>query len=389
MHGLRVLVLVLLAFPAWAEGLPTPVVFCSAPTEGPQPELERALAAVHLSLLPGGALRHAGQTVVAARRAVAELRCSEARPALEQAEERLLAETAVADARGTLGQIEALLLICADRLGDETRAGRAADRLLMAGMPVPPDAQLVLRRYRPGPLFGPAPPPSYVETEPKGAQLIRDLLKVGTAPGAVPGGDPEADLLDVELPGWRKVHRPLGSGEKLFFGLQAEDRLAVLSDAISAREIGSAEQTAALGQLAGLKDLRRPFGARLLVVGPAQRGGQAVAGERLKARVYDLDQRRWLGPAADVPAGAASEQAQRLVALVQGKAPPAASGASVAKATPAKKAESTSSGGFLGLRFTKAKWYSWVVAGGVAAVIVGLLVADHFSTDSVTVHAAH
>lgn len=370
--------------PAPAAGVPTAALFCGEPGEPPPPDLARALAAAQIPVLPGGALVFAGQTLGAARKAVLELRCGEALPALEQAEARLMEEAAVEDSKPLLAQIEALLLLCADRLGDGPRALRAADRLLMTAQRPPPDVALVLQRYRPNPVAGPPPPPTRVETDPRGAQVIRNLLKVGQSPTEVPGGNPNTDLLDVEIPGWRKVHRPLGSGETLSLLLRPEDRLPVLVDAACTRPTGSDDQAAALSRLAALQQTGHAP-PRVIVLSPQQRGGAPIPGERLRARAYDVTQQRWLGALAEVPAGAAAAQAQQIAALSQsmppGKAPPGKAQAQV------KQEPKKSSFSFLGISFRKTKWYTWVIAGGVAALIAGLLIAEQVGSDSVTVHA--
>lgn len=359
-------------------------LWAGEPTEAPAPALAQALSAQGLPILPGGARAAAGQALLAARRAFAEMRCSEALPSLGAAEERLLGEAAVEDSRPLIGELEALLLACADRVGDGPRAARAAARLLMTGAQVPPDVALTLRRYQQLLPFGPPPPPTTVETDPPGAQVIRDLIKIGAAPAVVPGGDPQVDMLDVELGGFRKVHKPLGSGERLSIGLRGEDRLGVLADAAAARPLGSDPQAEALmGLLAPLRAgaLRS---SRIVVFAPRQRGGAAVAGERLQARVFDLGSRRWLGPVTEVAAGAPQQQAQALLGVANLKgAPPVVAQAPKGPRMAAPK----SSGSGFRLPFTRAKWYSWVIAGGVVALIAGLLIAERVGGDKVTIEA--
>lgn len=365
----------------------------AAPLEPLPAELARAAEASQIAVLPPGALAFTAQTLLKAREAIAALRCGEAIPALEEAEGRLLAEVGVEDARPLIAPLETLLLLCADRLGDEVRARRAAARLQMArsgGAPaaeLPAEAALVLRRYASPGLFGPPLPPTRVETDPPGAAVIRNLSKIGTSPQVIAGGDPARDLLDVELPGYRKVHRALGTGEQIALGLRNEDRLSVLLDAAAARPFGGADQGAALAVVAGALGPRP-----LLVVTPSQQGGRAAAGERLQVRVYDPEKRAWRGAAQEVSAGPPGEQAARLLAMTvinkdgkDGKAP-LSKPAEVARPQPPQERS------FLGnlmKPFAKTKWYTWVIAGGVVALVAGLMIAGRFGKDEVTVQTTY
>lgn len=360
---------------------PMQAVWCGPVTAAAPEDLAAALTAQKIKPLSGGALAAAGQAARAAQRAIAEFRCSDALSLLGPAQDRVRAEVDVADGRAALAALLALELVCADRGGDAARAGRAAEGLLQTGVTQPPDIALVMQRYRPGPTLGPTPMPTRVDTDPPGARLLRDGVLVGAAPADVPGGDPAVDALDVELPGYRKVHRPLGSGEKVALGLRSEDRLGVLVDAVAARPLGSD------GQAQALQQLGKVVSGRVLVLSPRQQGGAPAAGERLQARVYDVGQRRWVGPMADLAAGTAEQQAQGALRLLQGQgAAPVLAPAAVAQA--AQKAE-PKSGGFLGLNFSfsRKRWYNWVIAGGVAALIAGLLIADQFKSNGVTIHA--
>ncbi|MCS6915871.1 MAG: hypothetical protein RMK29_03060 [Myxococcales bacterium] len=357
-------------------------IYAAPPEEMLPTPLAQALGAVGVQVLPGGALAAAGQALAAGRRAFAEMRCSDALGPLTQAEERLLAEVPVEDGRALLADVLALILSCADRLGDGALATRAADRLLMTGAQLPPDVMLTLRRYRAGIPYGPPPPPTRVETDPPGAQVIRNLLRIGAAPIDVPGGHPEVDLLDVELDGHRKVHRPLGSGERLALGLRPEDRPGVLVDKVAARPLGSDAQAVALAALAPLWRAGSLPASKVLVFAPLERSGTPAAGERLRARVFDVSSRRWIGPVVEIEAGSPTAQAQQLLALTAGSKAPQGG---TATAPPSRERQQPKPS--LRLPFVRAKWYSWVIAGGVVALIAGLLIAERFGTDKVTIEA--
>jgi hypothetical protein len=370
------------------------VLWCAATGEVMPPPLEKALAE-RAVLLPGGALRAAGIVVAQARLALTTLRCGEVLAPLEQAGDAVLAEQPLPEARTLLGELYGLLLFCADRAGDRARGEKAAAALVALQVPVPADVALVLARYQPQQMFGPPRPPSRLETEPPGAMALRNLRALGPTPLAVPGGRPDEDVLDVELPGMRKLRRPLGSGEQLVLSLRPEDRPPVLLDQIAQRPVGSDEQEAALRRLAEapVPPASLP-GRRVTVVGPRQRSGVPVAGEPLVARAYDLDRRAWLGPVTEIPIGEGGAQAQKLLALAPAAAAPGSAplppgvAAAVAKA-PAAPADKDKGKTGSRLPFAKTKWYTWVVAGGVVALIAGLLIAEKVSTDKVVVTATN
>jgi hypothetical protein len=375
------------------------LLWCAAPGEPLPTPLAKALAE-RTALLPGGALRAAGVVVAEAKTAVAGLRCGDVLGKLEQAGDAVLAEQPLPEARAVLGELYGLLLFCADRASDRPRAEKAAAALLALQTPVPADVALVLARYQRPPLFGPSRPPSRLETDPPGAMALRNLQPLGPTPLLVPGGRPDEDVLDVELAGMRKLRRPLGSGEQLVLSLRPEDRPTVLADQIAQRPVGSDEQEAALRRLAEAPLSREALpGRRVLVIGPKQRAGAPVLGEALVARAYDLDRRAWLGPVAEIPSGEGPAQAQRLLALLPAAGTPAGSaplppGVAAAVAKPTGKASPSAAAlekgkGSSRLPFAKTKWYTWVVAGGVVALIVGLLIAEKVSTDKVVVTATN
>lgn len=395
------------ATPAAAPQAPPPPAAAALWSAAPGEPLPAALAQTFaestqkpqpgVALAPVGPLTTAGQALRTARAAFTELRCADAIQAIDPAAERLRAEIALPESRALLGDLYGLMLICADRLSDAAHAARAAAALAAIQPQLPPDVLLVLNRYLPPPLFGPARPPVQVETDPPGAMVLRNLVPVGKTPIRVDGGVPEQDTLDIEAPGLRKMHRPLGSGTQLVLSLRPEDRAEVLLDRAAALPLGSDDQGAALSRLSAVPAAALPA-RRILVVGPKQRGGQPVSGEALVARLYDLDQRKWLTPVQDIGAGPEPGQAALAVSLAQSGAAPGLPGTpgavpAGAIAAPGKKAdakpEGKSSSIVSKLPFAKTRWYTWVIAGGVAALIAGLLISEKVSTDKVTITATN
>jgi hypothetical protein len=261
--------------------------------------------------------------------------------------------------------------------------------------PMPSDVALVLARYGAAAQvpFGPSRAPVRVETDPPGAVVARNLIPVGVTPVTVAGGNPAHDVLDVELVGMRKLRRPLGSGSELVLALRPEDRPGVLLDRAAQLPLGSDAQAAVLRQLA-----EAPLSAsalpsrRVLMVGPKERAGTPIGEEPLIARIYDLDKKQWSVATSDVAIGPPAAQAGRMFALLTAASPPPAppslskTGAAVAAVVAsAKPAPTTGSK----LPFGKTKWYTWVIAGGVLALLAGILIADKVSTDKVTISATH
>jgi hypothetical protein len=381
------------------------VILWSAQARSPlAAELRQALSAT-LVEPDAGALSEALATLSAAKKALSELRCAETLTPASQAIARLLSEHRIADTQPLLGDLYSVLLLCADRLNQGTAARKASDALFALGTPVPPDVALVLARHQTPRRYGPPLPPVRVESDPPGAQVRRNLLAVGPTPTWVEGGeepgptyDPTVpahptDFIDVELEGYRKLHRSLPARGELVLSLRPEDRPQVLLEQAALKEPGSDAQAAILRALAeAVLAAKSPSTPRQIVVAwPKERAGTAVPGEALWARAYDLDQRAWLGPTAEIGSGPAPVQAQTLAGLLRrdeaatpagvasalaGAKPATAKDAPAGKEAPKKK----------GL-FGNTKWYTWVVAGGVVALIAGLLIAEKVSPEKVTISA--
>ena len=373
-------------------------VWSAAPGEPMPPALAQALAK-QVAAAPSGALRAAGVAVGQARRAMMEMKCSEILPVLEQAADAVLAEVSLPEARPVLSEAYGLMLVCADRLNDRERADKAAAALTAMQAPVPSDVALVLARYAAAAQvpFGPPRAPVRVETDPPGAVVARNLIPVGVSPLIVAGGNPAFDVLDIELPGMRKLRRPLASGNELVLALRPEDRPGVLLDRAAQLPLGSDQQAAVLKQLA---DAPLAAGAlpsrRVVMVGPKERTGTPIGGETLVARIYDLDRKQWSSGLGDVAIGPPASQASQIFALlsVAGPAAPpvarptkAGAAAAAVVASAARPAAAPTSGSKL--PFGKTKWYTWVIAGGVLALLAGILIADKVSTDKVTISASH
>lgn len=348
-----------------------------------------------LRFVEPGPIRQAAEQVVAGRAALVNLRCADALPGMRKAAEVLLDDVPSSVVQPIVRDLFGVLLLCADRIGDVPSAERAAAVLSAQIEPLPTDLALILPRYQHGTPFGPPRAPVRVESDPPGATVIRNTQVMGKAPLVIDGGRPDVDVLFVEQPGMRKVRRPLGSGETLFLSLRPEDRLPLLLDQVASLPLGSDAQLALLKELSASAAVATQLGGKLLLFGPKVREGAPVAGESLIGRVFDLDRRDWLGPASEVAIGTPAAQADGLVALAAGAATSAqATNAAAPAASPASKAvakapaDDKKSSGWK-LPFAKTKWYTWVVAGGVAALIGGLLIAERFSSEKITVTATH
>lgn len=381
--------------PAQAQAAPVqpgsrPLLVWSGPVGEPLPVAIRQALGSQAQPAPGGALSAASQTVAESRLAFTEMRCSDALPKLSQAAEAVLGEALLPEARPLLSELYGLMLLCADRVGDPGRAAAASEALRAMQATLPSDVALVQARYEVPGRFGPTRAPVHVESDPPGAVVLRNLIPVGVTPLDVGGGVPERDFLDIELPGFRKLHRPLSSGQQIILTLRPEDRPPVLLDRAALFAPGSDGQGAVLKALAETSGAAVLVSRRVLVLGPKQRTGAPAAGEALMARVYDLDRKGWVGPSSEVASGPPATQAQALLALAGsagGAAAVPAGAVAGGTSTPAKPAAQPKSG--FKLPFSNTKWYTWVVAGGVAALIAGLLIAERVSPEKVTISVTH
>jgi hypothetical protein len=316
------------------------------------------------TLVEGGPATRVQLLLRRAEQSFVRLKYTDAVRDYEAAEQLLLAEVPLDFLRTTLGDVERNLLACYDQLGRGADAARAAERLSWtAGSNE--DMKRLTERYYVTRSWEPARPPVTVDSEPPGATVHRNLRELGAAPQTMAGGDPTIDVIDVEARGFRRAHRELRSGETIKVALVKEDRLGVLVDAIRAQAPDSnPKDVAAVG--------RRVGAARVLVLLPD-------GPKKLLGRWLDVAKAEWAPESVRVDAGggAAMERLAMYVAPKEQAGPPVAA---VVGAPPEKKKSKLGAWG---------KWYTWVAAGAVVALVVGVLVASKVGTDSLTVTASH
>ena len=317
------------------------------------------------ALVEGGPATRVRLLLRRAEASFVKLKYADATRDYEAAEQLLLNDVPFDVMRASLADVERSLLACYDQLGRAADAGRAAERLSWtAGSNE--DMQKLLDKYWVPRTWEPALPPVTVETEPTGAMVYRDLREVGPAPQTMAGGDPAIDVVDVEAKGFRRAHRELGSGQTVHVALVREDRLGVLVDAIRAQSPdANPKDVAAVGRRVGAR--------RVLVLLPD-------GPKKLLGRWLDVDKATWAPESVRVDANgpAAMERLALYVAPKEPAGPPPA--AIVAAAAPEKKKSRLGAWG---------KWYTWVAAGGVVALVVGVLIASKVGDDSLTVTASH
>ena len=316
------------------------------------------------TLVEGGPATRVQLLLRRAEASFVKLKYADATRDYEAAEQLLLNEVPFDFLRATLGDVERNLLACYDQLGRAADAARAAERLSWTAGSNEDMKRLVDRYWVPR-SWEPAMPPVTVETEPPGAIVYRDLRELGPAPQTMPGGDPAVDVIDVEARGFRRAHKELRAGETVHVALVKDDRLGVLVDAIRAQSPdANPKDVAAVG--------RRVGASRVLVLLPD-------GPKKLLGRWLDVDKAAWAPDSVRVDAGgpAAMERLAMYVAPKEPSGPPAAT---VAAAAPEKKKSRLGAWG---------KWYTWVAAGAVVALVVGVLIASKVGDDSLTVTATH
>jgi hypothetical protein len=168
----------------------------------------------------------------------------------------------------------------------------------------------------------------------------------------------------VELPGYRRAHRALGAGETIKLALAREDRLGVLVDAVREKAPDAPpKDVAAIGRRVGAR--------RVLVLLPD-------GPKKLLARWLDVDKAAWAPEPIRVDSGGAAAM-DKLAAYA---APAPAAAPVVAAAAPAAPEKKKRLGPW-------GKWYTWVAAGAVVALVAGLLIAQNVGSDSVDITASH
>jgi hypothetical protein len=316
-------------------------------------------------LVTGGPSTRLDTLVRRAEAAYGKLDYNGAARDFEAAEKILLEEVPFSVERQRLAEVERGLLASYDQLGKSAQATRAVERLSFIPSAADDLKPLVDKYLASRAEFAPLPPIE-VRSEPAGAKVYRNLSTAVTAPALVLGGDPAIDFIDLELPGYRRTHLALPSGldgGPLAATLVKEDRLGVLVDEIRSKAPDAPpEQVAALG--------RRVGAARVLVLYP---DGQA----KLLGRFLDVSRQQWAAEGVRVDASG-PQAMDRLVAYVS--PPPELAKPTVVVVAPSEKKSRLGVWG---------KWYTWVAAGAVVALVVGLLVSEHVGDDKLTLSASH
>jgi hypothetical protein len=318
------------------------------------------------TLVEGGPATHVQLLLRRAEASFVKLKYADAARDYEAAEQLLLNEVPMDVLRSTIGDVERNLLACYDQLGRAADAARAAERLGWAAGSQE-DMKRLIDKYAVSHAWEPSRPPVVVDSEPPAATVYRDLREVGPAPQTIPGGDPTVDAIDVEAKGFRRAHRELKQGETVRVALVKEDRLGVLVDAIRAQSPDARPaDVAAVGRRVGAK--------RVLVLLPD-------GPKKLLGRWLDVDKAKWADDSVRVDAGggAAMERLAMYAAPKEPAGPPLVAGAVSAQPAPSKKSRLGPWG----------KWYTWVAAGGIVALVVGVLIASKVGDDSLTVTATH
>jgi hypothetical protein len=370
------------------------------------PEVKRVLA-------EGGAAARVARRLGEARRFFAAQRLGEADAALAEAEDTALRGLPVAEVGQPLGEIASLRLLCAELMRDEAKAEHAARLIGLVDFASTPEVKAAAERHRVA--YGPFPagPPVRVETDPAGAEVYLDLRLVGKAPVDLPlGRHPEA-LVDIEAPGYAKIHRSAPAAGTLAVALRRQAELGHIVDKLRALDDLPEAEVAALGREVGAE--------RVLVVRPRQAAAGGV--DAVDARVLDVAKGHWAKQSITVslapPTGAGAVDgvtpATRIAAYAGSSALVALDGTTggsivtrpvnthpailsalnarptvvtsasmVRRAAPPPAKVSTSK-----TRLSWKKWYTWVIAGGLGAAVVGVVVASRVGDDQVTVRVNH
>jgi hypothetical protein len=310
-------------------------------------------------LSEGGASAQAGQLLDRARGAFFVGKCDDTRAALDEVEELAWNQLGVEPSRSVIAQSASLRLRCADLARDDQAANRAASTLAATRLEVTPEiAQVVARHPQPSPVMQ---PPVRVESDPPGATVYLDFAAVGPTPIDLPQLRRADAFVDVELAGHRRVHRASPAPGTLAVALSRDDSAAAFADRVrSAAGNAPESDVAALG---------RAVGAARVIVGRVD-----TARAEVQVRILDVATAKWARPVLTASVLAAPEKVARYAALEK----PAADAAIAKKpAAPPEEVPAWK------------RWYTWVAAGGLVAIIVGVVVANHVGSDSLTISVGH
>jgi hypothetical protein len=358
---------------AHADGVPTALVWLDGPhaiaeatagalaaAKGVRPIDDRDAARL---LVEGGPAARADAAIARAGEALLAQRCDAAGTEADQAYALVTGELAVADEAARLTRIANIRVACADQHGDEAGA-RAAVSLLAALAAGPPSAEAKALFERHPPDRPSRQPEVRLESDPAGATVYLDLKAVGQTPLTLPAERRPGALIDLELAGYRKVHRQAEQAGAVAVALAREDRLAALIDQVRGAAGDAPEQLVA--------ELGRRVGATRVVVARRAPNG------RVEARLLDVASGRWARPAQTF---AESEAAGALVGYAQLIPTPAQAAkktlAATVKAAPKPPVPAWK------------RWYTWVAGAVLVGAVIALVVADHVGSDQLTIHATH
>jgi len=345
-------------------------------------------ASVRPLLVDGGPATRVQRKTAAGRERFAALRdLPEADGLLADAEAIALAEIPAAAACAPLVEIARLRLRFAELTRDEPRARHAAWLLAAcAGATVAAEDQAAIARH---PAAGPvAQPDLRVESDPPGADVLLDLRPVGKTPLSLQGPRRAGALLDVELAGYRKVHRALDQQRgTLAVALARDDGLGALCDKVRA---GADDSGASESDVA---ELARKLGAAQVL---AVRGG---APGTLLVRSFATDKRAWSRPAQSIGNPPAPGQLDSAALLAYLGSPLPALPAASAAAAPAPRLSTAASAAAASVATAPGpppppaapvpaykRWYTWVIGGVLVGGIAAWLIAGQIGSDQITVH---